>query len=211
MSASEPIRETKDVIALLNYFRKRHEFRNYCFLGFGFYTALKVSDLIRLKWRDVYDFDLNVFREYVIVEEKKIKRNRKVYMNEHLTRIVMDYLEWLEQSGNRISSNIFLFKSRKGDNKPITRQHAHRIIQEAAESAGISGVVSCESMRKTFGYTANKLGVSHEVIIDVYNHKSYETAKRYIGIEQEGFIEQEEFDDAQKTISLELSGKNLVS
>jgi integrase len=211
MSTSEPIRETKDVIALIDYFRKRHEFRNYCFLGFGFYTALKVSDLIRLKWRDVYDFDLNVFREHVIIEEKKIKRNRKVYMNEYLTSIVMDYLEWLEQLGNPISADIFLFKSRKGNNKPITRQHAHRIIQEAAESTGISGIVSCESIRKTFGYAANKLGVSHEVIMDVYNHKSYEIAKRYIGIEQEDLIEQEKLDNAQKAISLELSGKNPVS
>ena len=205
MSVSEPIRNNKDVTALLDYYRKRDEYRNYCFLGFGFFTALKVSDLIKIKWRDVYDFALDMFKVHIIIEKRGENRTIGLYLNKHLERIIHGYKEWLESSGSHlITPEQFLFKSRKGDNNHITRQHAHRIVQAAAESAGVSGVISCESMRKTFGYNAHKLGISTDIIMDMYSKKTYEAAKRYMGIEHEDFISQDERDTAHKLISSQI-------
>lgn len=40
-------------------------------------------------------------------------------------------------------------------------------------------------MRKTFGYYAWKYGTQPAVLMDIYNHSSYEITKRYLGIKQD--------------------------
>ena len=40
-------------------------------------------------------------------------------------------------------------------------------------------------MRKTFGYYAWKYGTPPAVLMDIYNHSSYEITKRYLGIKQD--------------------------
>jgi integrase len=204
MSASEPIRDVKDIIELLDYYRKQEKYRNCCFIALGFYTALKVSDLIQLRWRDVFDFMAGTFHTHISIEEIKTKRTKKVYLNEHLVNILSEYKNWLESNRDYAVAHQYLFKSRKGNNRPFTRQQAYRIIQEAAVNMGLGGVVSCESMRKTLGYNAEKLGISSDIIMDLYNHKGYEATKRYIGIDIWDDLEQEERDNAQKLISTQI-------
>ena len=53
-----------------------------------------------------------------------------------------------------VRANDYIFESLGFENKPITRIQAFRIIKRAAEACNISGVVSCHSLRKTFGYHA---------------------------------------------------------
>lgn len=79
----------------------------------------------------------------------------------------------------------YIFQSRKGENDPITRQQAFRIVREAAAYAGLSESVSCHSLRKTFGYYAWKQGVSPVLLMKIYNHSSFVVTQRYLGIEQE--------------------------
>ena len=51
--------------------------------------------------------------------------------------------------GKRVGD--YLFQSRKGKNKPLTRQAAYSIIKIAAEDCGVENV-GTHTMRKTFGY-----------------------------------------------------------
>jgi len=78
----------------------------------------------------------------------------------------------------------YIFKSRKGTNKAISRIQAYRIIRDAAEAIRASLRVSCHSLRKTFGYHAWKSGASPAVIMDIYNHFDYATTRRYLGLIQ---------------------------
>ena len=89
----------------------------------------------------------------------------------------------------------YLFRSRKGDNIPITRQQAYRIINNAAEALGlvernengviISGEIGTHTLRKTFGYHAFQNGTSLELLMDIFNHSSKSQTLRYIGITEE--------------------------
>ncbi len=84
-----------------------------------------------------------------------------------------------------ITPDSFLFPGGRGSDKPLSRVQAYRIISRAAEYCHIEGVVSCHSMRKTFGYHAWQHGISSVLLMNIYNHSSFEVTKRYLGIEQD--------------------------
>ena len=83
-----------------------------------------------------------------------------------------------------IEMDTYLF-NHSNKNESITRTQAFRIIKEAADYNHISGVISCHSLRKTFGYHAWKQGVTPALLVTVFNHSSFDITKRYLGIEQD--------------------------
>lgn len=42
----------------------------------GASTALRISDLLRLRWSDVYDEERQVFRVHVTLTEKRLEKRR---------------------------------------------------------------------------------------------------------------------------------------
>ena len=55
MAATEPIRSKQELKELAEYYLRQGKIRNYTLIIVGVYTALRVSDLLRLTWADVYD------------------------------------------------------------------------------------------------------------------------------------------------------------
>lgn len=75
MAATEPIRDKKQLKALANYFLKRGQLRNYTLIVMGTSTALRISDLLQLKWTDIYDKERQTFRTHITIIEKKTKNS----------------------------------------------------------------------------------------------------------------------------------------
>lgn len=70
-------------------------------------------------------------------------------------------------------------------NKPLNRSQAYRIVKAAAGKTIQDEHISCHSLRKTFGYYAWKNGTPPALLMDVYNHSSYDVTQHYLGIEQD--------------------------
>lgn len=181
MGKTQPLKELEQINALKEYFYERGEYRNYALIVIGLNTSLRISDLLMLRWQDVYNFHTGTYRQHITVLEKKTQKYNTVAIN----LSIIEVLDLLQSKENEIKPEIFLFTSRKGENRPITRNYAFTLIKNASMTLGFEGNISCHSLRKTFGYQAWKQGVQPALLMSIYNHSSYEITKRYLGISQD--------------------------
>ena len=56
MSTTQPLKNIDEIEELKRYFLQRGEIRNYVLVTLGINTALRISDLLQVVWKDVYDF-----------------------------------------------------------------------------------------------------------------------------------------------------------
>lgn len=185
MKAAEPIKKTNDLIKLKNYYKEIHPNpRNELLIILGLNTALRISDILALRWQEVYDFEQKEYRNHINIVEQKTGKTTQIYMNRNVLEALNHYRSYLKQNKRVIEKGDYLF-THSNKNVPISRTQAFRIIKNAVDYYKISGVISCHSLRKTFGYHAWKQGASPVVLVNVFNHSSYQVTKRYLGIEQE--------------------------
>lgn len=181
MCKTDPIRTTDDIQKLKQYFLKKGQVRNYTLITLGMNTSLRISDLLSLIWADVYDFKKENYRAHVALTEQKTGKRNIIAMNEEAKHA----LEMLRNAVSVASAHEYIFKSRIGNNQPIGRVSAYKIIRDAVNDLGLEGTISCHSLRKTFGYHAWKKGVPPALIMSIYNHSSIEITKRYLSIDQD--------------------------
>lgn len=181
MSTTQPIRTKEELSKLKNFYSGNTslEARNQLLIIMGLNTALRISDLLCLRWEAVFDFHSLCPKSHVEVTEKKTGKNTIVALNAALKDGIS---HWYQVKQPNPSD--YLFESSRGG-KSIDRHQAYRIIKKAAAQCGLPDHISCHSLRKTFGYHAWKLGVPPALIMNIYNHSSYGITARYLCIEQD--------------------------
>ena len=181
MAATEPIRDKAQLSALADHFRSQENYRNHVLVVLGTHTVLRISDLLSLRWKDVYDEVRGDFRTHIDLDEHKTSKGKVIAINEAALTALREY--YPHRTGE------YIFESRKSG-RPISRVQAYRIIRDACVELKIDGKVACHSLRKTWGYHAWTSGkVSPVVIMEIYNHSSYEVTKRYLGVTQDDLDE----------------------
>ena len=181
MGKSEPIRNLQDIQRIKQYLLARERWRDYALIITGLNTALRIGDLLNLKWENVYDFQTSTFFRHVYIKEQKTAKNNIVSINAN----VCDSLRLLKSHLPLVSEKDYLFQSRLHNSRPIHRSRAYAIIREVSTALDIKGTISCHSLRKSFGYHAWKQGYSPAIIMEIYNHSSFEITRNYLSINQD--------------------------
>ena len=176
-----PIKRKEDIHILKNYFLTRHEYRNYALFVMGINTAMRISDLLQLTWKEVYDFGRAQYRNHVCITEQKTSKFSCVAINSSC----MEALELLRHHVRPKTEKEFIFCADNNRLRPISRNRAYHIIKKAAIANHIEGNISCHSLRKTLGYQAWMAGNPPALIMNVYNHSSMDITKRYLSIDQD--------------------------
>lgn len=97
--------------------------------------GLRISDILKFRVRDC-------LKKYYNIREKKTGKQKTYDWNPHLKRELDTYIEGKDPDE-------YLFKSRKGINKPIGRVRAYMIIKTACNACGVYNV-GTHTLRKTF-------------------------------------------------------------
>lgn len=175
MNTVEPIRDIEVVYDIADYLRVRSE-RNYLLFEFGISTGLRISDILKFRVRDFRDRN-GKMKEYFRINEQKTDKVKMMQIPKDLKGLIKDYVKDKKDYE-------FLFKSRNGINKPITRQQAYRILSDAASVFGIDKI-GCHTLRKTFGFHIYQKTKDAAGIMSLLNHSSISETLRYIGIDQD--------------------------
>lgn len=171
----EPIREPKKINAMRNYLKGK-EIRDYTLFVVEINVALRISDLLSLKWKDV--LDENGKFKVLELTERKIKKKRKIKLNKPSKKALKELLKSL----NSYNMDDYIFKSREGENKPISRHQALNVLKDVAEAVGVKENVGTHTLRKTWCYHAWKSGFNSALIMETFNHSNLSVTKRYLGI-----------------------------
>lgn len=116
----------------------------------GLKSGFRISELLSLRLCDVLQAGRMVDR--VTVQRRHMKKkteSRTVLLHPEAKETLDKWINELNADGH-IAANTFVFRSRKGRNRPITRMHAWRILKEAYGSNEMTGKLGTHSMRKTF-------------------------------------------------------------
>ena len=182
MGTTQPIRKKTDVKKFTSYYATaKPNPRNYTMIVMGLNTAFRIGDLLQLQWNDVYDDKRREFRKHICITEQKTGKERIVAVNQNEQTALTQYYKMCGPS----AQTDYLFRSRKQKGAPLSRYQAYRIIKEAARNTGFEEHIGCHSLRKTFGYHAWKQGTQPAMLMELYNHSSYQVTQRYLGIEQD--------------------------
>lgn len=176
MNTAQPIRNKEDINKLKIYFIKNKEYRNYLLVIIGLNTALRISDILKLRYGDIYDYKLNSFKKYIILFETKTGKEQRILINKQ----IKNAFEFMNYKSCNCNDYLFVNNS----NVPISRIQVNRILDKASKATNIEHI-SCHSLRKTFGYHAWKKGAQPTLLMQIFNHCNFEITKRYLGICQE--------------------------
>lgn len=169
MNIVEPIRDVAKVREIEEYLRDRCK-RDWMLFIAGINSGLRISDLLNLRVRDVQGIEL-------YITEKKTGKKIPRRINPDLSRAFRGYTVNLKDSD-------FLFTSREGDNRPITRARAYQILSQAARKHGLKRI-GTHTLRKTFGYHFYQQTKDLALLRAIYGHSSEKETRRYIGLDQD--------------------------
>lgn len=181
MSTTQPIRNIAEIEELKNYYYKENpNLRNYTLICLGMNSALRISDLLALRWKDVYDFPADHFVKHIVITEKKTGKQTQIALNKSALHALKIYKDSILQP----KPADYLFPG-KYESSHLSRSQAYRLIKSAGKKLHFETDISCHSLRKTFGYHAWKSGAQPVVLMNIYNHSSFQITKRYLGIDQD--------------------------
>lgn len=175
MNTVEPIRDLEKLEEIKKILKKRSA-RDFLMFIFGIQTGLRISDILKIKVGDVRG------KKHLPLKETKTKKDRNALLNSYLRDFIEEFIE-------DKNDNDFLFQSQKkgkdGINKPISRQQAYDILNEAAKEAGLEDNIGTHTLRKTFGYHFYKKNKDVAMLMNLFNHSAPSVTLRYIGINQD--------------------------
>lgn len=126
---TQPIRNKMHIKQISSYFFNKGEHRNLLLFIMGIHTALRISDMLRLTWNDVYDFSINRARREFTVVEKKTGKSKIIAVNHAVIGVITQ-----------------LFKQTKPMPDKFLFAHPHRNKGRCGQKPGldlIPGGVAC--------------------------------------------------------------------
>jgi integrase len=149
MKGCRPLTDA-EVEVVLKSFAGQYAVRDKALFLMGTKSGFRISELLSLRLGDVLHAGRLVDR--VTVARRNMKKRvegRTVLLHPDAKAALLPWIDQLHAHGY-MTADAFLFQSRKGSNRPISRIHAYRVLQAAYDANELTGKLGTHAMRKTF-------------------------------------------------------------
>lgn len=186
VSTVEPIRNLETLKRIRAFFieecnksnnmnKKLAALRNHLLFTVGINTALRISDLLKLTWKELLNGDK------FIIQEKKTKKFNTKYINSDIENAIEIYIEALNHYGIQYRLDDLVFN--------ITKQNFIKTLKRVASKCGFKDNIGTHTMRKTFSYWFLMNNKNNDralqLLSDILNHSSEQVTRRYAGISED--------------------------
>lgn len=169
----DPIRSEKDIRAIKKILADKP--RDLAIFCLGINTALRASDLLKIKVGDVRGLKQG---DIFSTKEKKTGKYRDVTLNKTSYKAVMDYLATRDNP----QDDDWLFVSRKGSGR-LEVSSLNARVKDWCSQINLKGKYGTHSLRKTFGYHQRvRFGMGTPVLMRIFNHKCEPQTLNYLGV-----------------------------
>jgi integrase len=152
MSGCRPL-QPEEVVEVAQSFGGRTAARDRALFLVGLYTGFRITELLSLRWRDCLRHGEVTAAVTVARRAMKNKqRGRTVALHPHAQAALQAWCAVAQPP----DGTWYVFRSRKGRNRPLTRQSAWQILLDAYASCGMTGRLGTHSLRKTFAMTVHE-------------------------------------------------------
>ncbi|MBU7462682.1 site-specific integrase [Lactiplantibacillus plantarum] len=172
---SNVLTEVQDT--LLHNFRAGR--RNYTIFQVGKATLLRVSDVMRLRWTDIFNENGTV-RQNAFIHDKKTGKANLLYLKPIQTDL-LTYQAWYQKQ--KLHST-WLFPSTQHPNRHITEKQFYKIMSKTGDLLGIN-YLGTHTMRKTGAYRVyTQSNYNIGLVMNLLNHSSEAMTLTYLGLDQ---------------------------
>ena len=165
--------------------------RNYTIFQVGKATLLRVSDVMRLQWTDVYD-ETGTVRQNAFIHDHKTGKANTLYLKPVAADLIL-YRDWLSQQ--QIKSP-WLFLSTRHPERHITEKQFYKIMARTGDLLDIT-YLGTHTMRKTGAYRVyTQSNYNIGLVMHLLNHSSEAMTLAYLGLDQtstENMLDQIDF------------------
>ncbi|MGA2408274.1 MAG: tyrosine-type recombinase/integrase [Bacteroidales bacterium] len=170
----------------LNLIRKLiddNEYRIALLISFGSFWGLRISDILRIRWIDVFDKN-----EFDLVEGKT-QKSREIRINVQLQKHIHSCYDAIKPA--TLEEPIFLSQKKT----IFSIQRVNVLLKEIKSRYGLKiRNFSSHSLRKTFGREVFEAsGTSAELslvkLCQLFNHSNTAITRRYLGIAHEELMQ----------------------
>lgn len=149
MKGARPLTD-EEVRLVLGQFRGRFALRDKCLLRLGITSGFRISELLSIRVGAAIRDGRVVDR--LTVERKSMKRKiegRTVLLHPDAKAAILDWYKAMQREGV-VTPDTYLFRSRNGENKPISRNQAWKLLNKVFDRCGLTGCLGTHVLRKTF-------------------------------------------------------------
>ena len=172
---SNVLKEVQDTL-LRNFKAGR---RNYTIFQVGKATLLRVSDVMKLRWADVFTENGTV-RQNAFIHDQKTGKANLLYLKPIQTDL-STYQAWL-QKDHLVSD--WLFPSLQHPERHITEKQFYKVMSKVGDLLGIN-YLGTHTMRKTGAYRVyTQSNYNIGLVMHLLNHSSEAMTLAYLGLDQ---------------------------
>ena len=177
-TAAEPIKDRAIIEGIKTALNTKKTRKYYALFCTGINTALRISDILKLKVSDVES-------GYVHTTETKTGKRKQFPINDSLMAVLQNYIKEY-----KLKDDDYLFFSNRKDGlrnvKYIDQSQVYRKLKEVIEGLYPEIHYQNHTLRKTAAYWLLKNnGNDITLVMHALNHSSVAVTMRYIGLTQE--------------------------